>query len=512
MAGGFWMGDIAGAALFSLGISTGVAALALGQNVPVSTLVTLVAGGLVRWASVASVHRVAVAEAQRAGIALRTRLFPRLLGGKRTEPIAIGRSATLAIDHVATMEAYRARFVPVRFSAAAGPLLVVVLVAGASLVSAAILFATLIPFVLGMILAGGAARRASERQLDALGTLSGIFVDRVRTVRIIRHFDAEDRVARQVAGATAAVAERTIAVLRAAFLSGAVLEFFSALSVALVAVYCGFSLLGLLPFKVPETLTLREAFFSLAMAPEFYLPMRRLAAAYHEKQLGEAAEKELAPLLADMPASATAEAAFDGLVVRDVSIHWPGHAIGPVDFVLGQTGMVALTGPTGAGKTSLLAAIAGQIDLASGSIRTTGDARIASGDIAWAAQVPLLLPGSLRDNLVLARPDASDADVADAVARVGLGPLVAARPEALALVLDHRGSGLSGGERRRIGLARALLSGRPLLLCDEPTADLDDASADAIAAMLADLAKRRALVVATHDARLVALAEREVAL
>ncbi|OYY91106.1 MAG: cysteine ABC transporter permease [Sphingomonas sp. 28-66-16] len=496
-AGLAWLVDVAGAALFALGIADAISALAAGRALPWGALVAMVAGGLVRAGAVRLVHALAIAGAQTTSAALRQTLLRRLLTAPLPAAPLIGQAAVLAIDHPETIEQYEARFVPARMAATVAPLVVLAIVACASLVAAGILLGTLIPFIIGMILTGSAARIASERQLAALGRLSGLFVDRVRTLPIIRHFGAEDRIARQVEAATRDVAGRTITVLRAAFLSSAVMEFFSALSVALVAVYCGFSLLGLLPFPSPETLTLREAFFALAMAPEFYLPMRRLAAAYHEKQLGEAATAELKPITDTQPPAPPA-ARYDGVATRGVTIAWPGRRIGPVDLALGATGLVALTGPTGSGKTSMLAVIAGQIVPSTGSVTA-----IAPDDIAWAAQRPLILPGSLRDNLALARPGASDADVLRVAAQVGLTPLLAGRSAGLDLALDHRGSGLSGGERRRIGLARALLSGRPLLLCDEPTADLDAASASSIVALLRGIARDRAVIVATHDARLI---------
>ena len=390
-----------------------------------------------------------------------------------------------------------------RKSATLAPILVVLVVALQSRVAALILFFTLIPFVIGMILAGGASRQAADRQMAAITALSALYVDRIRHLPIIRHFAAEDRIARQAGGAAQDVAERTIAVLRAAFLSSAVLEFFAALSVALVAVYCWFSLLGLLPFTPPEHLDYRAAFFVLVMAPEFYLPMRRLAAAYHEKQLGEAAEKALV----EVPKPAAHPAASAHVTLRDVVVEWPGHRIGPISFDLGARGLVCVTGPTGSGKTSLLAAIAGQVAPSEGTLET-----LPADAIAWAGQVPLLLPTTLEDNLRLGRQDASAADVAEAVRAVGLDALLTRRTEGLATAIDHHGAWLSGGERRRLGLARALIADRPLLLADEPTADLDAASAERIVALLVTEAQRRAVIVATHDERLAAAADQVIAL
>lgn len=505
-----WLLDIPGAALFAAGIALAASSLAAGDGVPPVAVLMILAGGAIRAGAVFAVHAVAIRTAQAAVAGWRARLFPRLLAGRLARPLLAGENASLAIDHMVTIEAYQSRFRPARAASAATPLLVAAVVALASWVAAAILLVTLIPFALGMILAGTAAARASERQLAALAQLSGLFVDRIRTLPILRHFAAEDRITRQVGVATREVAERTVAVLRVAFLSGAVLEFFAALSVALVAVYCGFSLLGLLPFPAPEKLTLGQAFFALAMAPEFYLPMRRLAAAYHEKQLGDAASSALAAVEVAMP-EPSAAAPFDGLRVTDLSILWPNLHIGPVGFTLLPGELVALTGPTGSGKSSLLAAIAGQIAPATGSVHTAGGGAIDPDDIAWAAQAPLLLPGTLAENIALARPDATPAEIAQVASRAGLDALIAARG-GLDLMLDHRGSGLSGGERRRIGLARAILSGRPLLLCDEPTADLDSESAAEVIELLETLARDRAVLVATHDPALAAAARLEVVL
>ena len=495
--------DIIGAAMFAAGLARAVGGWGTAALWP--SLALLVAGGVVRAAGMVALHAHSIRRAQTRVRHERAMAWPALLGGARAQPILPGTSATLAIDHMTAIEAFESQFSPARAMAGAGPLLVIALVAVASPVCAAILAGTLIPMVFGMILAGTAARRASDAQLAALGRLSGLFADRVRALPLIRHYHAQDRIGRHLRAATRDVADRTVAVLRMAFLSSAVLEFFAALGLALVAVYCGFALLHELPFRSPETLTLPQAFFALAMAVECYLPMRRLAAAYHEKQLGEAAKAALDEAVAATFAPPTATGAFAGLSVRDLAVSWPGTQIGPVSFDLARHDFIALTGATGSGKTSLLAAIAGQI-------AHTGTVTPHSpDDTAWAAQTPLLLPGTLGENIALARPSATPAEIEAAALRVGLGPVMAARGR-LGLHLDHRGAGLSGGERRRIGLARAVLSNLPLLLCDEPTADLDPESAAEIIALLADLAQERAVLVATHDPLLVAAARLEIAL
>jgi ATP-binding cassette subfamily C protein CydD len=505
--------DVLGAGLFGFGLSRGVGALAGAQGLPTTAMIALAAGPCLRvaanwwqaWTAQALGHRLAAN--------WHGRVIPRLLGGRLATPLAPGEIAALGTDHIAAIRAYGEKFLPARQGAVAGPVMVLALVGSASWVSALILGLTLVVFITGMILAGTAARRASERQLAALSGLSAIFVDRITHLPLIRHFGAEERLGRQVGAATAEVARRTLAVLRIAFLSGAVLEFVAALAVALVAVYCGFGLLGMLPFAPPERLTLTSAFFVLTMAPEFYLPTRRLAAAYHEKQLGEAAMRALSDVVAaPVEEAPLAGKPWSGMAVRDVVIAWPGTTIGPVSFEIGSHGLIALTGPTGAGKSSVLLAIAGQVAPASGIIVAADGQEVPRQSVAICAQQPLLLPGTLAENLVLARPDVTAEEILAVVRQTGLDAALAGRPDGIDAVIDHRGSGFSGGERKRIGLARALLSGRPLLLLDEPTADLDSDSAKAISGLIVDIARERPVIVATHDPVLVALADREVML
>ncbi|WP_443969628.1 ABC transporter ATP-binding protein/permease [Sphingobium sp. CR28] len=449
---------------------------------------------------------------------LRRSLFPKLLLSRARARRLLGEEISTAVDQVADLTGYYGRFQPLRLAAVATPLAVAGLIALASPISAAILVMTLLPFALGLALAGGAVRRAADAQVAALSRLSGLFVDRIRALPIILAFGAEDRVTRQVDAAVRDVADRTYAVLRIAFLSSGTLEFFSAISVALVAVYCGFNLLGLLPFPVPEQLDLPRAFFALALAPEFYLPLRRLAAAYHEKQLGEAAlaaigERESHATAPDAPPRLQP---FDRIAVAGASIDYGGgRTVGPFDLSVARGELVALTGPTGSGKTSLLHLLVGLAPLSAGTLSAGAEPLVpgaANQQIGWAGQHVVLLPGTLAENIALAEPGASREAVAAAAARAGLAPLLAARPDGLDIWIDSRGSGLSGGERRRIALARALLADRPVLLLDEPTADLDSETAASIIAVLRELAGTRAILAATHDPALIAAASRKVAI
>jgi ATP-binding cassette subfamily C protein CydD len=211
--------------------------------------------------------------------------------------------------------------------------------------------------------------------------------------------------------------------------------------------------------------------------------------------------------LAKIPAAAAPVAAPLQLTGQGVVLaHRGGAMIGPLDWRWSAPGLHAISGPTGAGKSTLLLGLIGQVPIVAGQI-TTENAAFAPGAlnaaIGWAGQQVALLPGSLRDNLAMGQAD--DAAMAACLHSLGLGPMLAQRG-GLGSPLDHRGSGLSGGERRRIGLARAILSGRPILLLDEPTADLDEAAAATIRTVLGDLAKDHMVITASHDAELVAMA------
>jgi ATP-binding cassette subfamily C protein CydD len=329
----------------------------------------------------------------------------------------LGEQISDAVDRIEDVDGYHARFLPLRMAAVMAPLLIAAAVAVASPVSSAILLATLPPFALGMAIAGSAAGQAATRQFEALSRLSGLFVDRVRALQVIIGFGAEERIARQLGGATREVADRTVGILRVAFVSGAVIEFFAALSVALVAVYCGFSLLGLLPYHVPETLDIGRALFVLALAPEFYLPMRRLAAAYHDKQSGDAAAERLVRLAGrtDVPARTYEEfASPPSLSFEAITVDYGGHEVGPISLTVPSGHMTAITGPTGSGKSSLLHALLGLSPVASGRILiddVPASAGLLKGNVGWLGQATALVPGTLADNIRLVRPDAGRAAI-----------------------------------------------------------------------------------------------------
>ena len=196
--------------------------------------------------------------------------------------------------------------------------------------------------------------------------------------------------------------------------------------------------------------------------------------------------------------------------------HPEGPLIGPVSFTAPAGAVTAILGPSGSGKTSLLSLLVGAAPLADGEVfvgeHPISKVRSVARSVAWAGQTPALAPGSIAYNIGLGRTDAPPGEVAQAARLAGLEPALRQRTDGLATELDERGSGLSGGERRRIGLARAWLKPAPILLLDEPTADLDEAAEHEVIARLRDLAKGRTVLLATHSERLAAQADHVVRL
>jgi ATP-binding cassette subfamily C protein CydD len=511
-AGLWWLGDTAGAILFAACLAAFIASWTAEALTAQAwwLLAAIVASGLLRAGAQAMAGLTGQRAATRAKSDLRRHVMAALLPSGQIRGRLIGEDLRLAVDDVEAHEGLIARFQPLRLAAMLSPLIITAAVVLASWFSALILLATLIPFGAGMALAGLAGKAEADRQFASLSRLSGLFVDRTAALPAILAFGAEDRITRQIGGAAGEVATRTMQVLKIAFVSSAILEFFAALSVALVAVYCGFSLLGLLPFPAPEELSLGEAFFALALAPEFYLGMRRLAAAYHDKQQGQAAERSVAAALNQVPYPAPPAAAvwsdrIGQLCIEGLTIRYDDDiCIGPVTACWQGQGLHVVSGPTGAGKSSLLHALIGLAPVSAGRT-SVDDAPVTAGELmaltGWASQRPLLLPGTLADNLRLGGNDLAPQELARLIAASGLSDLIAARGEDL--MIDPRGSGLSGGERRRIGLVRAIASGRPLLLLDEPTADLDPATAAQVITLLKDAARTRLVIAATHDPVLI---------
>lgn len=429
-----------------------------------------------------------------------------------------GSVAALAGEKLDLLAPYVLRYAPARARVMVLPLVILGLAFWHSWAVGVVLLISgpLIPVFMALI--GMAAKEASARQMAEIGTLNDFLVERLSALVDIRLLGAADQILQGFERQAGDLRRRTMAVLGVAFLSSTVLELFAAIGVAMVAVYVGFSLLGALDFGAwGADLTPRAGIFLLLLAPEFYQPLRDLSAAWHDKAAATAVIDEMAAYSLDagaqLPGTGGPAARLSGPAgVRLSGCVTPeGKALPDITIAPGER--IALVGASGTGKTSALRLMAG-LDLPqAGSVIVAGQRLTAENADAWRArlgwmpQAPHFLTGSLRQNLTLGR----SGDVAGALDLAAVGAVVQALPQGLATRLGETGAGLSGGEARRITLARAVFAGPDLVLADEPTADLDAETADKVTkGLLALAALGITLVVATHDMALAARMDRVI--
>lgn len=465
-----------------------------------------------------------VRAADRAVSALRRDLVAREAVRSPRDPMrpAAGALAALLAEKAGLVGAYLVRYRPAMLRVRILPLVLLAVAFPLSWAVAVILLVSgpLIPVFMALV--GLAAREASERQMAEVGSLNAMLLERLRALTDIRLLAAPDRVVAGFARQAEDLRVRTMAVLRIAFLSSAVLELFSAIGVALVAVYVGFTLLGAITFGAWGGLGIAEGVFLILLAPAFFEPLRDLAAAWHDKAGAEAVATELAALEAGrgprIAGDGGAAPRLEGpatVAFRGVAADAGGRRIAFPDFDLPAGGTLALSGASGAGKSTALALIAGLETPAEGAIRVAGQPLgPATADgwrarIGWLPQAPHFLAASLRRNLAPGPVPA--AEMAEALRLAQAGGVVVRLPRGLDARLGESGAGVSGGEARRLLLARAALGRPDLILADEPTADLDDETAEAVVeGLLALVAGGAGLIVATHDARLAARMDQRI--
>lgn len=432
--------------------------------------------------------------------------------------------AAVAVQKLPLLQAWVTRYHVAMMRTAILPLALAALAFTVSWAAGLILLISgpLIP--LFMALVGMAAEDASRRQMREIGTMNDMLMERLSAMLDIRLLGATARAARDFETRAESLREKSMAVLRIAFLSSTVLELFAAIGVAMMAVFVGFSLLGELNFGTWGTpLSLREGIFLLLIAPEFFQPMRDLAAAWHDRAAGYAVVADLDALdeaerVALVGTGARAEP-LEGPASVELSkavAALPGRALALPDLELNAGESVALTGPSGAGKTTALASIAGLVALGSGAIMVCGQALGAQTADAWRARLSLIpqRPHFPDETLrVWLDPEDTGGDLGPALDIAGARDVVQRLPDGLATRLGETGGGVSGGEARRLMIARAAFDDSDVILADEPTADLDAETAKRVIEALVELKQQgRTLIVATHDPALIAAMDRQVQL
>lgn len=440
---------------------------------------------------------------------------------------ASGLAASVLGEQAEAIVPYLSRFRPARLKASVVPLVMFVCILPISWVAALVLAlcAPLIPIFMALI--GWRAQAASEKHLAETGGINAFLLDRLRGLATIRALDAVDVTALRLRADAESLRVRTMAVLKIAFLSSAVLEFFAALGVAATAVYVGFSLLGSIDVGTwGSHLTLSEGLFILLLAPAFFEPLRELSAVWHDRASGEAALTALRDLAASQQTIMGGSDAKPSVSVGSASVEMEGVVFrhGPerkavidhFDLSVAPREHVALWGASGSGKTTILSLLAGLARHEAGAIRIAGmPLRDDTADelrrrMAWIGQSPHVFAGSVMRNVALGRAGIDREAVADVLGSVALDQVFTAERVA---AVGEGGLGLSGGEALRLALARMMVDEHAdIILADEPIAHLDAQTASAVTDALLALAKGRILIVATHDPVLAGRLDRIISL
>lgn len=473
---------------------------------------------------------------------------------------ASGTVASMLSDQAEAIVPWMTRYQSAQWRTMVAPLAIALVVGWQSWIAALILIvsAPLIPLFMAIV--GWRAQAASEKQMVEMGQMNGFLLDRLRGLSTLRAMHAIDATTAHVRQSGESLTERTMAVLRIAFLSSAILELFSALGVAMVAVYVGFHFLGNLPFGAwGGTLTMGQGLFVLLLAPAFFEPLRELSAAWHDRASGIAAINNIAALSAptafvvgnkhttqqttdtttttDTPVevsgtpapfetvvntavTTTRLAQSNALTVDIRNLTFAHAAETPVfrdlNLRIDAGEHIALTGASGSGKSILLALIAGLLTANKGSISFNGvemnDANAAQlrQHIAWMGQTPHIFTGSINTNLFLGREVNNPEAIKTSLQQTGMDDVLRKLP---AHILGEGGLGLSGGEIARLTLVRlAAQSNAGLIIMDEPTAHLDTETAIQVIEAIKSIARNTTLIVATHDPMLLSRMDREITL
>ncbi len=481
---------------------------------PLGLLLAVIVGrALLAWATERAAHRAsasAKSELRQAAAGHVAALGPSGLARHDR-----GRLSVLVTTGIDALDGYFSRYLPQLFLAVIVPVTIIAVVAGADLVSAALIAVTvpLIPVFMGLV--GLTTRDRTAARMRSLQRLAGQFLDLVSGLPTLKVFGRAKAQAKAIAEITDRYRSTTLATLKLTFLSSLVLELLATISVALVAVAVGLRLLD-------ADMNFHSALFVLVLAPEAYLPLRALGANFHASADGMKAAEQVFELL-ETPVT---EGVGGSVRPRDTSIRiaglevtYPDRRIPALDGAElevepGET--VALVGPSGCGKSTLLDVVLGLRRPDSGRVLLGGvdlrelDLQSWRASVGWVPQRPHLFARSVADNVRVGRSGASDAQVAAALEAAGLASVLQRLPHGVDTRLGEGGAGLSLGERQRLALARAFVRDAPLLVLDEPTASLDaETEADVLDTVRRLTEGRTALVVA-HRPGLAALADRVV--
>ncbi|MEJ5141305.1 thiol reductant ABC exporter subunit CydD [Gluconobacter albidus] len=451
-----------------------------------------------------------------AGIQGRRRLRKEVLDRILNEGPALLRrhhSAAIAatlVDRIEALDGYFARWLPAASLWLVSQWLVVVAVYVENHQAGLILAACCAVLPIFQAVFGIATAVASRKQFLAMARLQTRFLDRVKGIATIVLSGGTEREAQALAKSADDLRQRTMKVLRIAFLASATTDVAMVVALVLIVVTQAHNLMG-----HPSNAVLTRALYAVLLVPEAFASFRALSAAYQDRAHATAAAEamhELGPLTeqtAVTPETLHVEGGIS-VMAENVSFAWDeqrGTVIHDIGFTLAAGETLILEGASGAGKSTLLELLLGFVSPSQGRILFNGQdmqdfsPRQISSLISWIGQKPVLFAGTIRENILFAKPDATPEEIHHAVSAAAVDQYLSSLPNGLETRIGEGGFGLSGGQAQRIAIARAYLKNSPLLLLDEPTSHLDPKTEAEILLSLKELAKGRTVILCSHSAQ-----------
>ncbi|KFN04165.1 thiol reductant ABC exporter subunit CydD [Bacillus clarus] len=447
--------------------------------------------------------------AEKTGLLLRKQLIEAYftLGPRYVQTVGTGHLVTLSIEGIEKFKTYIELTIPKMIRSSIVPALIVIYVFTLDIESAVILVVTIPIVIVFMILLGLAAQKMADNQYDTYRVLSNHFVDTLKGLETLKYLGKSKQHEGKIEKVSKRYRKATLRTLRVAFLSSFALDFFTSLSIAFVAVGLGIRL-------IDGTIILLPALTILILAPEYFLPIRQVGANYHATLDGQIAMEQIEGILQkqkDMSTHVSSEKvvwdSFSSVALKGIKVcndESEKAMLEDIHFSWKGNGAIGIIGESGAGKSTLIDILAGFLQPSHGNMTVNGvqiDAYTREDwlkNIAYIPQQPYIFPISLRDNLCFYETNIMDEEIERIIDEVGLRSLIELLPNGMYERIGEGGRMLSGGQEQRVAMARALLSKKPIILLDEPTAHLDIETEFEIKQSMLRMFKGKLVFLATH--------------
>ena len=444
--------------------------------------------------------------AERTGTLLREQLMDAYFVNKsqtlQTE--GTGRLVTLAIDGIDQLKAYL-EIISIRtFKTIIIPISILIVIFLYDFISAIVLIVTVPVVIMFMILLGKAAEKMADKQYNTYRMLQNHFIDSLKGLETLSYLGKSKEHQSSIAQVSDKYRKATMKTLTFAFLSSFALDFFTSLSIAFVAVGLGLRL-------IDGVIILLPALTILILAPEYYSPIKQIGKDYHATLDGQLAMNDIDDFIKKSEAltiSSTPELVWkkdSSLTMKNINYKIDDlYILKNISFTLPEKGLIGLIGASGAGKSSLINVLAGRSDVSSGDILINNYNAKSLHDkkwfenIAYIPQHPYIFPASIYDNIRFYEPKSTREEVYNIIKKIGLNSFIDELPLKIDEIIGEGGRELSGGQAQRIAMARALLSDKPIILLDEPTAHLDIETEYDIKQLVLDIFKNKLMIIATH--------------